>query len=109
MKKGYNITHILIALIIAVFTINYAVNSFSYLKKTTSTIEQIGQSELSEIDANLKFSLIKFAHFGTSVCSFIPFFLEKRLNEKMGCFYKSINSPHAFHLPVYLDNSTLLI
>lgn len=109
MKKSNNITHVLIALIIAFFTINYAVNSFSYIKKSTSTVEEIGQSETTESNADLKFSLTKHILLNNFICSLGRFTFEQRLNEKKGSFFKSINSPHGFHLPVFLDNSKLLI
>lgn len=109
MKKSNNITHVLIALIIATFTINYAVNSFSYIKKSTSTIEEIGQSETAESNADLKISLSKYVHPNNVICSLVQFAFGQRLNEKKGSFFKSINSPHGFHLPVFLDNSKLLI
>ena len=109
MKKRYNITHILITLIIAVFTINYAINNFSSLKKQTSAIEQLSEVEVSESDVYLKSHSKKIIYSAISFCFDIQFGLEKALHLKNSHFYKSINSPHGFHLPVFLDNSKLLI
>lgn len=109
MIKHKNPARFVIFVLMMAFTLSQASSSISIFKKNDFLVEQLNESSSTESDINLK-SILKIQNF---ICHLFQMAdnlsgVNQKINKKLWA-YHNINSPHGFHLPVYLDNSALLI